>query len=109
MSLFNFQTASLNFSLNLGLETGLSIGDQKGWAQHERLFFPKRFDRLFFGENATEIAAEANQWVESVTRNRIKNLLQPNSLYAQTALLLINALYFKGLLLDKFSTGRTKK
>jgi len=62
-----------------------------------------------FAKDGSKIASEANRWVETTTRNRIKNLLQADSLDARTALLLINALYFKGLWSDQFSTSRTKK
>jgi len=47
--------------------------------------------------------------VKTTTRNRIKNLLKADSLDAQTALVLINALHFKGLWSDLFRSADTKK
>ncbi|XP_021241975.1 ovalbumin isoform X1 [Numida meleagris] len=38
-----------------------------------------------------------NSWVESQTSGIIKNVLQPSSVNSQTAMVLVNAIYFKGL------------
>ncbi len=49
---------------------------------------------------------QINQWVETQTRNRIKDLLEQGSVKSSTKMILVNAIYFKG---DwKFAFDKTK-
>jgi serpin B len=50
-----------------------------------------------------------NAWVEGKTKERIKNLLPPNSLDKFTRLVLVNAIYFKGDWATPFKTKDTKE
>jgi serpin B len=50
-----------------------------------------------------------NAWVEKQTRDKIKDLLGPDSLDAQTRLILTNAIYFKSAWDSKFSESMTKQ
>lgn len=45
---------------------------------------------------APETCGRINQWVESATRNRIKDLVKQGDMTEDTILILINAIYFKG-------------
>jgi serpin B len=59
---------------------------------------------------ATEPARRAiNDWAESRTSGRIKNLLSPDSVTPDTRLVLTNAVYFKGSWLQQFAKERTYK
>lgn len=49
-----------------------------------------------------------NKWVEEQTKEKIKDLLPPGSLTADTRLVLTNAIYFKGDWLSKFKEKETK-
>ena len=49
-----------------------------------------------------------NAWVESKTKDKIKNLLQPGVLDALTRLVLVNAIYFKGVWANKFDKTATR-
>ena len=49
-----------------------------------------------------------NSWVEDQTASKIQNLLPDGSLDATTAMVLVNAIYFKGDWLEKFNTKFTK-
>jgi serpin B len=49
-----------------------------------------------------------NQWVEQKTQDKIKDLLAPGSLRADTRLVLTNAIYFKGNWQTQFDKTQTK-
>ncbi|RZC38224.1 Serpin domain containing protein, partial [Asbolus verrucosus] len=50
-----------------------------------------------------------NKWVEKQTANKIQNLINPDNLDDLTALILVNALYFKGTWDSGFFGSATKK
>ena len=59
---------------------------------------------------ATEQARETiNAWVAKETQDRIKDLLAPKSLNADTRLVLTNAIYFKANWASAFNSQATKK
>jgi serpin B len=49
-----------------------------------------------------------NQWVEQKTQDKIKDLLKPGALRADTRLVLTNAIYFKGNWDTQFDKAQTK-
>ncbi|CAL7940869.1 unnamed protein product [Xylocopa violacea] len=49
-----------------------------------------------------------NGWVEQNTNELIKNLIKSDDLQNMTTMILVNAVYFKGLWKDKFSVSSTK-
>ncbi|XVF81822.1 hypothetical protein PTKIN_Ptkin15bG0186800 [Pterospermum kingtungense] len=64
-----------------------------------------------FVNKADQVAAETNVWIETATRGLIKNLLTSEALKAvdkDTALILANALDFKGTWAQCFDTSETK-
>ena len=56
------------------------------------------FFTVNFKENPEIARQKINQWVERHTQNYIKNLVPYNALSQNTRLVLVNAIYFKGLL-----------
>ena len=50
-----------------------------------------------------------NDWVANKTRNKIQNLFTKDSLKENTAMILINAIYFKGKWDKKFDSKSTKE
>ncbi|MBM4072617.1 MAG: serpin family protein [Planctomycetes bacterium] len=59
--------------------------------------------------NATETARKLiNDWVEDRTQHKIKELLKPGILDADTRLVLTNAIYFKGLWASQFKKSATR-
>jgi serpin B len=60
-------------------------------------------------ERATEEARQTiNAWVEDKTQHKIKDLLQPGILSADTRLVLTNAIYFKGFWSSPFKKKDTR-
>lgn len=67
------------------------------------------FNQLDF-RNATEQSRQKiNLWIEEKTNNKIKDLIPPGGVDEQTAMVLTNAIYFKGDWKTKFSKWKTRK
>lgn len=56
----------------------------------------------------TTAAKRINQWVEQQTRDRIRDLVLPTALAANTRLVLVNALYFKAPWASPFEAAATR-
>ncbi|XP_018017147.1 leukocyte elastase inhibitor isoform X3 [Hyalella azteca] len=61
-----------------------------------------------FGGQTEAVRQEINQAVEEATKNKIKNLIPEGILDALTRLVLVNAVYFKGLWTKPFDKARTQ-
>ncbi|XP_018021798.1 serpin B3-like, partial [Hyalella azteca] len=61
-----------------------------------------------FGGQTEAVRQEINQAVEEATKNKIKNLIPEGILDASTCLVLVNAVYFKGLWTKQFDKSRTQ-
>ncbi|CAD6998251.1 unnamed protein product [Ceratitis capitata] len=57
-------------------------------------YFRSTAEAVDFTRN-TQVADSINKWVETETQGKIKNLIDPSVLTADTALVLTNAIYFK--------------
>ena len=60
-----------------------------------------------FGDNQ-EAATMINKWVERVTREKIRDIIQPDLLDPLAKLVLVNAIYFMGEWSNKFNIGNTE-
>lgn len=65
---------------------------------------------LFFMDfnNKQKSVDDVNRWVESKTKKRIQNLIKDSNITPQTALILLNAAYFKATWESKFDPKATK-
>ncbi len=70
--------------------------------------YEAKLDTVDFARHAEPSRALINAWVEEKTRQKIKGLLPPGSLDPNTALVLTNAIYFKGEWLTRFDAGQTR-
>lgn len=90
------------------------------WSQRDYELLPdfvRSVDSVFgatpaladFVRNAEGARREINGWVEQRTRNRIRELVPPGLLDANTRLVLVNAVYFLGLWMNEFSADKTQR
>jgi len=70
--------------------------------------FHSEAEKLNFAKS-TESANTINTWVEEKTNDKIKDLIDPKSLGVDTRMVLVNAIYFKGLWKHQFKKERTAK
>ncbi|KAL1435257.1 hypothetical protein MTO96_011178 [Rhipicephalus appendiculatus] len=61
-----------------------------------------------FGKRCEEVRRRINAWVEEVTESKIKDLLPDDSVDAETTLIVISAVYFKGTWESPFSPSSTR-
>lgn len=66
-----------------------------------------QLEQLDFAGEAEASRHTVNQWVETVTHNNIRELIQPGVFTDQTRLVLTNAIYFKGKWLIPFAISNT--
>ncbi|XP_031627896.1 antichymotrypsin-2-like [Contarinia nasturtii] len=60
-------------------------------------------------ENGSEAAQIINHFVEEKTHDKINNLVTPESIDSSSAVVLVNAIYFKGNWKNRFDKEQTKK
>ncbi|XP_045764412.1 zonadhesin-like isoform X3 [Maniola jurtina] len=79
-----------------------------GFKRDTREIFKAKAQNLDFCKQ-NEAADNINAWVEQQTNNLIKDLVEPSSLGCDTAIVLVNAIYFKGDWKNKFDPKNTRK
>uniref|UniRef100_A0A6B2EHF1 Putative serine protease inhibitor 4 n=1 Tax=Phlebotomus kandelakii TaxID=1109342 RepID=A0A6B2EHF1_9DIPT len=70
--------------------------------------FNSEAQSLNFADNVNS-AKTINTWVEEKTNDKIKDLIPADALDSDTRMVLVNAIYFKGLWENKFKPENTKK
>jgi serpin B len=96
----------------------LSIANRL-WAQSGFQFLPAFLDvtrkqygaqleQVDFAQHTDAARLAINQWVEKQTADKIKDLIKPGDVTAQTRLVLTNAIYFKGSWATPFKKELTK-
>jgi serpin B len=74
----------------------------------DRYYHAKLYE-LDFAGSPEKARKRINAWVEQKTDNKITNLLKPGVIRPDTAVVLSNAVYFKGLWLSQFQEGQTSE
>jgi len=72
-----------------------------------REFYDSELALVDYITNAEKVTEEINHWVEQKTNDKIKDLIPPGMLSSDTRLILVNAIYFKGLWLEQFKKEKT--
>ena len=70
-----------------------------------RRHYGAQLQRLNFARNQEGARRIINQWVESQTNNKIKDLLKEGSVSPDTRLILVNAVYFKVIFFNYSKTS----
>ncbi len=78
------------------------------FARGVELVFAAGFAEADFADRAEAARQEINGWVESRTRNRIRNLVPAGLLSPMTRMVLVNAIYFHGAWETSFPENRTE-
>jgi serine protease inhibitor len=93
-------TVKLFNANSLWIQKGLKLNAE--FLENNKKFYSSSANLTDFSSNPEESRITINEWVESNTNNKIKNLLKPSSIDNGTRLVLVNALYFKGAWATKF-------
>ncbi len=97
-------TTSLNISNAIWLNNNFSLKPafEKILSQN----FATDFSNLNFSEQSPS-ATTINNWVTDKTNGYIKNIISPNDISKETAMVLTNAIYFKGKWKEQFEKSLT--
>jgi serpin B len=68
----------------------------QNFLEMNKLYYGAGIERLSFAKDPDGSRRTINAWVEKQTQDKIKDLLQPGDINADTRLVLTNAIYFKG-------------
>ncbi|XP_013406458.1 leukocyte elastase inhibitor-like [Lingula anatina] len=74
-----------------------------------RSFYGAELEVKDFDAKPEEARLEINQWVEEQTAQKIKNLLPEGAINSLVAMVLVNAVYFKGNWASQFDPKQTQK
>ncbi|XP_037365587.1 serpin B10 [Talpa occidentalis] len=96
--------SEINNSSNANiLKTANGIYGEKSYPFHNKYledmktYFGAEPQSVNFVEDSDQIRKDINSWVESQTQGKIQNLLPEDAVDAATRMILVNALYFKGI------------
>ncbi|XP_047986734.1 antichymotrypsin-2-like isoform X8 [Leguminivora glycinivorella] len=94
----------LSMANKIYIPTGAEV--KEDFAALSKSIFGSEFKNIDFTKNVPA-AKEINSWVEDQTNHKIKDLVNADSLGADTRAVLVNALYFKGQWDKKFNEKLT--
>lgn len=98
--------STLSIANQIYVKTGFQLN--KNFQEVAVNNFFSGIDALDFAKNV-ESAKAINQFVEEKTREKIKDLIKPNMLNADTRVVLVNAIYFKGDWEHQFKKENTRE
>lgn len=89
---------------SLFVQQGLEIAQFKS---QTAMFYGATVAEVDYKTNPGAARSRVNRWVEQQTRNKIKNVIPEGGFDANTKLVLVNAIYFKGLWEKTFDKQQT--
>ncbi|XP_076662578.1 serine protease inhibitor 88Ea isoform X2 [Halictus rubicundus] len=87
----------------------LWISDKRKVRECMLNLFGDQLEKTDFHTNPTAVRNQINQWVSNKTKKHIQDLLPSGSITSDTDLVLVNAVYFKGLWQSQFNPTNSKK
>lgn len=72
-------------------------------------FFGEQLQKTDFRTNPEAARIHINNWVSNMTKGQIRDLLAPTVIDSSTDLVLVNAVYFKGLWTNRFDPNNSKR
>ncbi|XP_076623435.1 antitrypsin isoform X2 [Colletes latitarsis] len=105
-TLNNVKENKLNLANKVFVANKFSI--EPGYQQLTENYFRSITQAVNFSKSQ-EAANIVNRWVQENTNDRIKNIVTSDDLNDMTALVLVNAVYFKGQWKNKFNSEDTKE
>ncbi|XP_076282859.1 serine protease inhibitor 88Ea [Lasioglossum baleicum] len=87
----------------------LWISDKRKVRECMLALFGDQLEKTDFHTNPAAVRDKINQWVSDKTKKHIQDLLPANSIAEDTDLVLVNAVYFKGLWQSQFNQANSKK
>ncbi|XP_072139816.1 leukocyte elastase inhibitor-like isoform X2 [Mobula birostris] len=96
------------------LKTANGLFGEKSFSFHPEYiesisrFYEAELTAVDFAEGAEAARIQINSWVEERTEGKIQNLLVQGAIDSQSKLVLVNAVYFKGVWEKKFKEEDTK-
>ncbi|XP_068084390.1 ipis-1 [Anabrus simplex] len=99
------ETMTIDFVNKIYLQDGFKL--KATFRQIAVNSFRSDAEEVNFVKAPEEARANINKWVERKTRDKINDLLAPGSLTADTRLLAVNAIYFRGGWLKPFNESDT--
>ncbi|XP_076246716.1 serine protease inhibitor 88Ea [Calliopsis andreniformis] len=87
----------------------LWITDKKKLRECMLDFFGEQLEKTDFQTNPEAVRQRINNWVSNMTKGHIHDLIGPDSIDANTDLVLANAVYFKGLWKSRFDPANSKR
>lgn len=85
-----------------------SVGFEVGYLQATKAAFGAALEPVDFKGAPEKARVFINGWVEDQTQKRIRDLIPPGAVAADTRLALVNAIYFLGDWTEPFDKGRTR-
>ncbi|KAH7978588.1 hypothetical protein HPB49_005953 [Dermacentor silvarum] len=87
--------------------SGQQFTVKKSYRSHLENSYGATIRSVDFKKGHEAVRLEANAWVSERTASKIRDLLPPGSIHAGTALILLNAIYFKGFWKAPFRAADT--
>lgn len=87
----------------------LWVADDKKLRECMLDFFGEEMQKTDFRINPQATRIHINNWVSNITKGQIRDLLPPTAIDSNTDLVLVNAVYFKGLWAHRFDPSDSKR